>query len=126
MNTKNILVCVTQQKTCERLIKEAHELVTENTGKLYIINVVKNDLNFLDSVRESEALEYLFSLSKSIGANLTVLKSDDIAATIAQYADENHIKYIIIGKSPSENKENHFVKKLNILLKKSIEIKILP
>ena len=49
MDTKNILVCVTQQKTCERLINEAHELVNEYRGKLFIINVVKNDLNFLDS-----------------------------------------------------------------------------
>lgn len=125
MNTKNILVCVTQQKTCERLINKAHELVNEYKGELYVINVVRNDLNFLDSVRESEALEYLFGISKSIGANLTVLKSDDIAGTIAQYADENHISCIILGKSPSENKEKHFVKELKILLKNDIEIKIL-
>ena len=126
MDTKNILVCVTQQKTCERLINSAHELVNEYKGKLYIINVVKNDLNFLDSVRESEALEYLFGISKSIGANLTVLKSDEIASTIAQYADENHINCIILGKSPSANKGNHFVKELKNLLKYGIEIKILP
>lgn len=125
MNTKNILVCVTQQKTCERLINKAHELVNEYKGELYVINVVRNDLNFLDSVRESEALEYLFGISKSIGANLAVLKSDDIAGTIAQYADENHISCIILGKSPSENKEKHFVKELKILLKNDIEIKIL-
>jgi K+-sensing histidine kinase KdpD len=127
VDTKNILVCVTQQKTCERLINEAHKLVNEYKGELFVINVVKNDLNFLDSARESEseALEYLFGISKSIGANLTVLKSDDIAGTIAQYADENHISCIILGKSPSENKENHFVKKLQMLLNNSIEIKIL-
>ena len=126
MDTKNVLVCVTQQKTCERLINEAHKLVNEYKGKLFVINVVKNDLNFLDSVKESEALEYLFGISKSIGANLSVLKSDDIAGTIAQYADDNNINYIILGKSPSENKQNRFVENLKILLKKSIELKIMP
>ena len=126
MDTKNILVCVTQQKTCERLINKAYELVNEYKGKLFVINVVKNDLNFLDSAKESEALEYLFGLSKSIGANLTVLKSDDIAGTIAQYADENHINCIILGKSPLENKPNQFEKELKILLKNEIEIKIMP
>lgn len=125
MDTKNILVCVTQQKNCERLINKAHELVNECKGNLHVINVVKNDLNFLDSIKESEALEYLFGISKSIGANLTVLKSDDIAGTIAQYTDENHINCIILGKSPSENKENHFFKKLKILLRNDVEIKIL-
>lgn len=126
MDTKNILVCVTQQKTCERLINEAYKLVNEYKGKLYVINVVKNDVNFLDSAKESEALEYLFDISKSIGANLTVLKSDDIAGTIAQYADENHISCIILGKSPSEIKGNRFENELKILLKNNIDIKIMP
>ena len=125
MDTKNILVCVTQQKTCERLINEAYKLVSEYKGKLFIINVVRNDLNFLDSVKESEALEYLFGISKSMGANLSVLKSDDIAGTIAQYAAENHINCVILGKSPSENKGNYFIEELKTLLKNNVEIKIM-
>ncbi len=126
MDTKNILVCVTQQKTCERLIKQAHELMHEYKGRLFIINVVANDVNFLDSNKESEALEYLFGISKSIGANLSVLKSDNIARTIAEYAGENKIDCIILGKSPVEKSENYFVKELKILLGNGIEIKILP
>ncbi|HEX2947633.1 MAG TPA: universal stress protein UspA [Clostridia bacterium] len=122
---KNILVCVTQQKTCERLINAAHELVDEYSGKLYVINVVKSELHFLDSAKESEALEYLFGISKSVGANLSVLKSDDIPLTIAQYADENDIGCIILGKSPSEDNGDLFVKKLRSLLKGDIEIRIL-
>lgn len=126
MDTKNILVCVTQQKTCERLINQAHALVDEYKGRLFVINVVKNDVNFLDSVRESEALEYLFGISKTIGANLAVLKSDDIAGTIAEYAAENKINCIILGKSPVENSENRFIRELRTLLKNDVEIKILP
>lgn len=122
---RNILVCVTQQKTCERLINAAHELIGEYDGKLYVINVVKSELNFLDSARESEALEYLFGISKRLGANLSVLKSDDIPLTIAQYAEENDIGCIILGKSPSENSGDLFVKKLKPLLKSDIEVKIL-
>ena len=124
-NTRNILVCVTQQKTCERLINAAHELVEEYNGNLYVINVVKSELHFLDSARESEALEYLFGISKSVGANLSVLKSDDIPLTIAQYAEENNIGCIILGKSPSENEGDLFVRKLKPLLKNDIEIRIL-
>lgn len=125
MEIKNILVCVTQQKNCERLIKKAHEIVNEHNGTLYVINVVKNGLNFLDSAKESEALEYLFSISKSMGANLTVLKSDDIEGTIAEYANDNDINCIILGKSPVENKETQFVKRLKNLLKNDVELRIL-
>jgi len=126
MDRKNILVCVTQQKTCERLIHEANKLAIEYNGELHVINVVKNNWNFLDSSKESEALEYLFSISKNIGASLSVLKSDDIVGAIAQYADENIIDCIILGKSPNENSEKLFVKQLKNLLKNDVEIKILP
>lgn len=125
MDAKNILVCVTQQKTCERLIKKANELIKVYKGKLHVINVVRNDLNFLDSTRESEALEYLFGISKSIGADLTVLKSDDIAGTITQYANDNGIDCIILGQSPSGAKGNQLLKRLKLLLKNDIEIRIL-
>lgn len=121
----NILVCVTQQKTCERLINKAYELAKEYGGNLFILNVVKSDLNFLDSARESEALEYLFGISKKVGANLSVLKSDDILRTIAEYADDNEIDFIVLGKSPDKNAGERFKKKLNSLLKNGIEIRIL-
>lgn len=125
METKNILVCVTQQKTCERLINAANELMKNYKGDLHVINVVKDDVNFLDSNTESEALEYLFGLSKSIGANLAVLKSNDITGTIARYADENHIHYIILGKSRVKSKEDRFLKGLKSVLKNDIEVRIL-
>lgn len=121
----NILVCVTQQKTCERLINKAYELAKEYDGNLFIINVVKNDLNFLDSTKESEALEYLFSISKKVGANLSVLKSDDIPGAIADYADENDIDFIVLGKSHDKNAGERFIKKLNSLLKNGVEIRIM-
>lgn len=125
MDIKNILVCVTQQKSCERLIRNANEQIKQYNGELHVLNVVKNDLNFLDSVKEPEALEYLFNISKNIGANLSVLKSDDIVGTIAKYAEENSINCIILGKSPSNKKGDHFLKELKKLLKSDVEIRIL-
>ncbi len=125
MDIKNILVCVTQQKSCERLINNANDLIKQYGGELHVLNVVKNDLNFLDSVKEPEALEYLFNISKNIGANLTVLKSDDIVGTIANYAEENSINCIILGKSPSKKKGDYFLRELKKLLKTDVEIRIL-
>ncbi len=121
----NILVCVTQQKTCERLINKTNELLHEYGGNLFILNVVKNEVNFLDSVKESEALEYLFGISKKLGANLSVLKSDDIPGTIAQYAEDNDIDCIVLGKSNDKNAGERFAKRLSFLLNKGIEIRIL-
>lgn len=126
MKPKNILVCITQQKTCERLIRNAAELRDESKGNLFVIHVVKNDLKFLDNAREGEALEYLFGISKSAGANLSVLKSDEVASTIATFADDNKIDCIILGGSPSDRRENKFKSDLEIFLKDNVEIRVIP
>ena len=125
MNIKNILVCVTQQKTCERLIKKAAELRDEHKGNLSVIHVIKDSWNILDNSREGEALEYLFGISKSAGANLSVLKSDEIVKSIADYARENKIDCIILGDSQNDHKENDFSNELKKLLS-NVEIKIIP
>ena len=103
---KNILVCVTQQKTCERLIKKAAGLRNTPGSALFVIHVTRNDLNFLDTIQEGEALQYLFNVSKAVGASLSVLKSDDITGAIADYALENRISCIVMGDSPGNLKEN--------------------
>ena len=105
---RNILVCVTQQKTCERLIHEAVRLKSEIEGEIFVIHVAKNEWKILDNNEEGEALEYLFGVSKSIGASLTVLKSDEIVDTIVDFIVENNIKCVVIGKTQEIHKENNF------------------
>ena len=118
MTKSNILVCVTQQKNCERLILHAAEIKNKlKADELHVIHVAKTNWNFLNNIKEGEAIEYLFSISKSLGANLMVLKSDDIEKTIADYAKKNSISYIIIGASPNNIIENNFYKVLKKLLK---------
>lgn len=121
----NILVCVTQQKTCERLIRRASELRDQLGGNLFVIHVAKTGWNFLDNIKEGEALEYLFTISKSVGANLSVLKSDNIVKTIVNYANDNNICYIIMGESPEPHKENNFYRRLKSILD-NVEIEAIP
>ncbi len=123
-SVRNILVCVTQQKTCERLIKKALEF--SNAGdSIYIIHVAKDNWSFLDNDREGEALEYLFGIAKSVGANLTVLRSDDIVDTIAEYVRENKIDILVMGDSKGDHSENYFYKSLKLSLE-HVEIHVVP
>lgn len=121
---KNILVCVTQQKTCERLIKKAAKLRDEVNGNLYVIHVAKNEWNFLDNEREGEALDYLFGISKSFGANLSVLKSNNIVKTIYDFVKENKIDFIVMGESQRDRKENRFYTELKGMLE-NVEIQVI-
>jgi K+-sensing histidine kinase KdpD len=122
----NILVCVTQQKTCERLIRNAALLRDEMKGNLFVIHVVKDNLNFLNNIKEGEALEYLFDISKSVGANLSVLKSDEIALTISDFVLHNKIDCIVLGVSPDDSGSISFVSELKAVVSKKVEFKIVP
>ncbi len=120
----NILVCVTQQKTCERLIKKSVEL-SDKQDSIYIIHVAKDNWSILDNEKEGEALEYLFGISKSIGANLTVLRSDDIVGTIVNYCFEHKINTLIMGDTKGDHKENYFFNELKRRLP-DVEIIVMP
>ena len=49
---KNIMVAVTQQKTCDRLIRYGHELKEDIKGELYIIHVAHYEFKFLGNTEE--------------------------------------------------------------------------
>ena len=92
---------------------------------LFVIHVAKDAWNFLDNAKEGEALEYLFGISKAVGANLTVLRADDIVNAIVEYTRENHINCIIMGESKTDHKENHFFTELKNSLG-NVEILVVP
>lgn len=126
MSTFNrVMVCVTQQKTCERLIKKAQSIVKNEDSELFIIHVVKNNCKFLDNNEEGEALEYLFNISKCVGADLTVLKSDNITSSLVEFAQDNKIDAIVMGAPDEDYTNNKFYKRLKSKLR-SIEILVLP
>jgi len=123
-SSKRVLVCVTQQKTCERLIKKGANVRNEIGGELFIIHAAKNGLNFLGNSQEGEALEYLFGISKSVGAELNVLRSDDIVKTITDFAKENRITNLILGEPPDDSNSeiiNSIKRKLS-----GVDIYIMP
>jgi K+-sensing histidine kinase KdpD len=87
-----------------------------------VLHVAKNSWNILDNSSESEALEYLFKISKSYGAEMTMLRNDNISETIAGFAQQQKIDLIVLGESSNEH-ENKFLKQLHFILKdKPIEI----
>ena len=116
LNTyRSVLVCVTQQKSCERLIRFGAELKKKD-GELYIIHVTKDNWNFVDNDKDGEAMEYLFSLAKSYGADLTILNSDKIPETVAQFAQHYQCDVIVTGEGPNTG-HNPFNNRLQVLLK---------
>jgi len=103
MNNTNVMVCVTQQKTCERLILNGYRLLQLENDKLSVVHVVNEKGMFLDNTNDGESLEYLFNVSKKVGADLTVLRSKDVMETIVDFAKDNEITHIVIGARPEND-----------------------
>ncbi|MGI6169278.1 MAG: universal stress protein [Christensenellales bacterium] len=110
--TPRIMVCVTRQKTCERLIQTGSFMAKETQADLSVVHVERPGVNFLGNPSESEALEYLFQVSSSFHADLTVLREDDVVDTLVRYVKKNGVVALVMGRPPVEESEDSIVRQL--------------
>ncbi len=123
---KNVMVCVTQQKTCDRLIQYGHEYIGEEKGELFIIHVAHYQFKFLGNSREGEALEYLYEKAMEYGAQLTVVRSNHVLDTLVDMVKKYRITHIILGQSGETMDENNLIQKLSNRVKKHAEVIVIP
>ena len=99
---RNIMVCVTRQKTCDRLISRGEELRGgEESTHLYVVHGVPKGHNFLGNPYEGEAMEYLFTAAQLVKAELALLRADDVETALYEFAQSHDIKVIVMGAAAS-------------------------
>lgn len=123
---KNVMVCVTQQKTCERLIRYGHEALKDEEGELFIIHVAPDDFKFLGKSKEGEALDYLYEKAMEYGANLTVVRSNNILETLTELAEKNNISQVILGQPGKAKSDSTMVQKLRKRIMGKAEVTVVP
>lgn len=101
-----ILVCVTRQVSCERLIRQGAEMAHVAGAALNILHVAPNGTALLGNPSEGEALDFLFTTAKQHGADLSVLRSDNVPDAIARIAREQKARAIVLGESRQNSKED--------------------
>lgn len=100
MEKKHVLVCVTGQRTCERLITEGGRLAKELDAELSVVHVARKGTGLLGgAVAEAEALEYLFKVSTEHGADMTVIRSEHVVDTLADHAHKVNAAVMVLGSS---------------------------
>lgn len=77
-------------------------------------------------LKESDAIEYLFDVSKVHGASLSVIKATDIEETLKDYAQKNKIDIIIMGESLESTSQQNMIKRLQNKTTKEVEFDIVP
>lgn len=89
--TKTV-VCVTDQRQCDRIIRAGRTLATLSGTELSVINVVRSE-----AAQDPESMEYLFSVSKENDAEMTLLYASDVAKAIIHYVKSNKVSYLLTG-----------------------------
>lgn len=120
-----IMICVTKQKACERLIKIGLEKALKSSNKLYVVHVSRDGENYLGNPDEGQALDYLFNASKKANAEMTVMRSENIVETLVEFAKQENIQTMVLGQSPSTEGENNIIKELQTRLDK-VEFIVVP
>ena len=54
---------------------------------------------------EGDAVEYLFTAAQLAGAELILLRADDVEDALVNYAETKHINTIVMGASPSNGSD---------------------
>ncbi len=111
-NKKRIMVCVTQQKSCRRLIEEGNSLRRSAVDELHVVHVFKENWRYFGQMKESDALEYLFDAARDFGAELSVFRSSDIEGTLKEYVLKNKITSVVMGESQESTNQQNMILRL--------------
>lgn len=95
-----VLVCVTGQKSCKRLIVAGAEIAkAEDDAPLTVLHVARVGGNVMGFVNEPEALEYLLGASIEHGADMLVRWADDVKNAIEAEAKRLGVDVIVAGRA---------------------------
>ena len=107
----SVLVCVTGQYDCDRLIKAGFEQAAERGWELHVlcVHTPGNDLSEL-----SDEIEYLYRTAKSLSADMTVGFNTNAPRFAADFAKKVNARRVVTGMP--DNRPNGFVLTLHELL----------
>ena len=107
----SIMVCVTNQKSCDRLIARGVERGGDEEAQLHVVHCVHTSRNFMGSPFEGDAIEYLFTAAQLAGAELMLLRAPDVENALVDYAQKHAISVMILGASgPAADPDNIIIR----------------
>ena len=95
-----VLVCVTVQKDCGRLIEKGRTHALELSMPLRVLHVSAGK-NLLGNPDAAEAMNYLYSLAREADAEMNILYDGNPAQSIARYAAAHGARAVILGQDKS-------------------------
>lgn len=109
-----VLVCVTDQETCSRLIQSGSQLASLLRTPLKVISVRHRGT---EKWFASEEMEYLYQVAKQLNAEMIIRFHNSASEAVAEYIENNPVEVVIVGEPPEpghsvfiSDLESHFPK----------------
>ena len=115
MAQNRILVCVTEQPQCARLIRKGRTMADEQGAALLVLHVRTRQKTLMGNTDISAALNQLYAEAREADAEMEIISSTEVEKTIADYARAQQVTEIIIGASPRDG-QTPMSKRLETLL----------
>lgn len=106
----SVLACVTGQFNCDRIIKTAKQIADDCDCELRVLSVLKQTSDYS---KVADQIEYLYHVSKSVGADMTVLFENDAPKAAAEFVENNNAMRIVTGMH--DGKYDSFILRFNQL-----------
>lgn len=110
-SSKTVLVCVTGQRDCDRLIRTGRKIADELALPLRVLCVQPASAGFEGNCEE---LEYLRQTARDAQAEMTVYFNDDAALMAVSVAKKIGVRHIVTGMA--EAPVNGFVEMIHKFL----------
>lgn len=124
MEKINVMVCVTDQKKCDRLIYNAMEQIDQQGSDISVVHILKDSV--ITDQGSGEALEYLINLCNQYKASVSIIKSDRIKEALLKFVKDRNIHRIIMGESRNADPKTSIIYDLKDELGDDVEIIIVP
>ena len=102
MPDNRILVCVTDQPQCARLIRKGRELADESSAHLSVLHVRTRQKTMMGNPDIPAALNQLYAAAREADAEMEIIASSEVEKTIIEYARAQQVTCIVIGASPRD------------------------
>ncbi len=96
------LVCVTDQRNCDRIIKSASVIANMTSTDLNVINIGNPE-----RMQDPHSIEYLFNVTSQYGGEMTVVYHNEPTKAIVKYIKSNKVGNLVTGLPESTNSVLH-------------------
>ncbi len=93
-----IVLLVTMQRACARLIRMGADMSLMQNRPLIVLHVARTDAEKTDQPLDAQVLNYLYALAGESGAEMHVLRSEVPVTAMANFAQEIGAQDVLMGK----------------------------